>query len=183
MSKIDTLIERFKEHIQLPWTQGISANERVIFVIYDPADERQLLTKLDNFAHAAREANHDWLLFDLADQFGNWLSKHDYREGLFADPTAIADAVDDGFLDHLEAEFDAKVGEAVKNPETVVAVSGVGSLFDLIKTRKFIERCSPKVKGRLVLFFPGRIKDNNYHLLNKLDGWDYLAVPIVAGSR
>jgi hypothetical protein len=34
------------------------------------------------------------------------------------------------------------------------------------------------VKGRLVVFFPGTLEQNNYRLLDARDGWNYMAVPI-----
>ena len=34
------------------------------------------------------------------------------------------------------------------------------------------------VRGRLVVFFPGTLEQNNYRLLDARDGWNYMAVPI-----
>jgi hypothetical protein len=39
MSRLDRLIERYAEHIATPWPEGLSGIERVIFVVYPPADE------------------------------------------------------------------------------------------------------------------------------------------------
>lgn len=183
MSKIDTLVQKFREHIQLPWAAGKAPAERVIFLIYDPADERHLLTKIDEFAHASRVAEHPWKAIDISNEFGTWLATHKYREGLFEDPTAIADAVDEGFLDHLEAEISIHAGDKAHQEDAAVAIYGTGSLFNLLRVRKLVEKMAPKIQGRLVVFFPGRYENNDYHLLNRIDGWDYLAVPIVAGNR
>ena len=34
------------------------------------------------------------------------------------------------------------------------------------------------IRGRLALFFPGDVDNNNYRLLDARDGWNYLAIPI-----
>jgi len=62
----------------------------------------------------------------------------------------------------------------------VVAVSGVGALFGLTRTSTVIERVAPSIRGRLLVFFPGRHENAQYRLLDARDGWNYLAVPITA---
>ena len=62
----------------------------------------------------------------------------------------------------------------------MVSVLGVGSLFGLLKVSEVVDRFSPLVAGRLVVFFPGSCENNNYRLLDGYDGWNYLAVPITA---
>ena len=62
----------------------------------------------------------------------------------------------------------------------MVAVSGVAGLFGFAKVSSVIEKVVPKVRGRLVVFFPGEHEDNNYRLLDARDGWNYLAIPIKA---
>jgi len=64
--------------------------------------------------------------------------------------------------------------------EAVIAVSGVAGLFGFGKVSGVIEKVAPKVRGRLVVFFPGEHEDNNYRLLDARDGWNYLAIPIKA---
>ena len=63
---------------------------------------------------------------------------------------------------------------------TVVALSGVGSLFGLTKTSDVLDQVTDAIRGRLLVFFPGRYENSQYRLLDARDGWNYLAVPIIA---
>jgi len=67
--------------------------------------------------------------------------------------------------------------------DCVVALQGVGSLFGFLKVKEVVDKLAPKVKGRLLVFFPGSYEDNNYRLLDGYDGWNYLAVPITADKE
>lgn len=62
----------------------------------------------------------------------------------------------------------------------MVAVSGVAGLFGFAKVSSIVEAVASKVRGRLVVFFPGEHEDNNYRLLDARDGWNYMAIPIKA---
>ena len=41
MGRIDRLAERYKSFIALPWQKDLAGAERVIFIVYDKADERR----------------------------------------------------------------------------------------------------------------------------------------------
>jgi len=41
-----------------------------------------------------------------------------------------------------------------------------------------VDKLSPLVQGRLLVFFPGSCENDNYRLLDGYDGWNYLAVTI-----
>ena len=64
--------------------------------------------------------------------------------------------------------------------ETVVAVTGVASLFGFTRISQVLPLVEPHVRGRLLVFFPGVYENNNYRLLDARDGWNYLAVPITS---
>ena len=64
--------------------------------------------------------------------------------------------------------------------ETVVAVTGVASLFGFTRVSEVLPLVEPHIQGRLLIFFPGVYEQNNYRLLDARDGWNYLAVPITA---
>lgn len=69
--------------------------------------------------------------------------------------------------------------EALGSPDrTVVAVSGVGSLFGFLKISEVLPLVECRIPGRLLLFFPGVYENHNYRLLDARDGWNYHAVPI-----
>ena len=64
--------------------------------------------------------------------------------------------------------------------ETVVAITGVASLFGFTRISQVLPLVEPHVRGRLLVFFPGVYENNNYRLLDARDGWNYLAIPITA---
>ena len=71
-----------------------------------------------------------------------------------------------------------KLTAAEVDANTVVAVSGLASLFGLTYASAIFETVAPSVQGRLLVFFPGQHNGSNYRFLDARDGWNYLAVPI-----
>nr|WP_243888236.1 BREX protein BrxB domain-containing protein [Shewanella algae] len=84
------------------------------------------------------------------------------------------------YAEYIAAEFKAFTDNAGADNNTVVALSGVGSLFGFQKVKDIVDKLAPMVPGRLLVFFPGSYENNNYRLLDGYDGWNYLAVPITA---
>jgi len=78
----------------------------------------------------------------------------------------------------------AHVRQALTAPgvdeNTVMAISGVGGLFGLVRTSTIIDQVTSAIRGRLLVFFPGRYESSQYRLLDARDGWNYLAIPIIA---
>ena len=72
---------------------------------------------------------------------------------------------------------DALIAPGV-DTNTVVAVSGLASLFGLTLASAIFETVAPSIRGRLLVFFPGQHDGSNYRFLDARDGWNYLAVPI-----
>ena len=64
--------------------------------------------------------------------------------------------------------------------DTVVAITGVASLFGFARISQVLPLVDSHVRGRLLVFFPGVYENDNYRLLDARDGWNYLAVPITA---
>ena len=60
----------------------------------------------------------------------------------------------------------------------MVALIGVGSLYGFLRVSNLVRAVEPKIRGRLVVFFPGEKDGTNYRLLNARDGWNYLAQAI-----
>lgn len=75
-----------------------------------------------------------------------------------------------------------RIADALSSPDvdanTVVAVSGLASLFGLTYASAIFEKVASSVQGRLLVFFPGQHNGSNYRFLDARDGWNYLAVPI-----
>lgn len=62
--------------------------------------------------------------------------------------------------------------------ESVVAIYGVGSLYGFASVSDVLSRVDHAIKGRLAIFFPGRVQEGRYRLLDARESWDYHAVPI-----
>jgi hypothetical protein len=163
----------------VPWRGDAAAAQRVIFCVYNEKDELRLRARIDEFEIATRDAGHDWFVYDLTDTFAEWLSAQKYAESYFRKPTLLATLMPQ-YLDHIARQFEGFVRDRSADDGSVVALAGVGSLFGLLKVKSVVDRLSPMVQGRLVVFFPGTFENNNYRLLDGYDGWNYLAVPITA---
>jgi hypothetical protein len=144
-------------------------------------DERRLRPLIAEFEIATKQANHGWYLIDLTQSFANWLSYEDYKEEFFQNPEDMKPSLD---------EFKHSVKEIVveqlqlSTDTDVVAILGVASLFGFMRVSELVKAVKDKVKGRLVVFFPGEYDGNNcYRLLDARDGWNYLAMPITCHER
>lgn len=60
MSRLDALLKEYKELVSLPWKTGLSAKERVIFLIYNKNEEREMSEKAPEFQLATEAAGHRW---------------------------------------------------------------------------------------------------------------------------
>jgi len=177
MSKIDRLIRAYAEHISLPWARGLAGEQRTIFVCYDPADERRLRTRIDEFELATTSANHGWQRIDLTDAFAEWMGGLEYRDSYFQYPEDLPPALD-LFFEELSGKVQAKLAAA--SEDDVVALTGIGSLFGFLSISALVKSLAGAIQGRLVVFFPGEYEKNTYRLFDARDGWGYLAIPITA---
>lgn len=180
-NKLKRLADNFSKHIRVPWRDDAAAMQRVIFCVYDETEELRLRSRIDEFELAAREADHEWHLFDLTNSFAEWLAAQRYAESYFKKPELIATVLPK-YQQAIVAEFETFLAEHKADANSVVALQGVGSLFGLTKVKNVVDRLAPMVTGRLVVFFPGSYENNNYRLLDAYDGWGYLAVPITADN-
>ncbi|MEI6388304.1 MAG: BREX protein BrxB domain-containing protein [Spirochaetota bacterium] len=182
MARLESLVSKYRETVTTPWVSSIAAPQRVIFVIYSPLDELRLRVQLDEFKIATKEAGHGWAHEDLTEAFSAWMTEQEYRDSYFKKPEKLmrdanGDLVD--FSDALIKDLRAKV-EANCDENTVFSLSGIGSLFGFTHVSRLVESIRDKARGRLLVFFPGDLRDNNYRLLDARDGWDYLALAIHA---
>lgn len=182
MSRIDSLLVKYRRSVSAPWRSNIAAPQRVIFVVYDPNDELRLRVRLPEFELASLEAGHPWAVMDLSAAPAEWIAGHEYREAYYEDPDALlrdehgdVQGFTDWLLDRLKL-WARENGSA----DAVLALHGVGSLFGFARVAALVDGIKAEVQGRLVVFFPGDLRDGNYRLLDARDGWDYLALAIVA---
>lgn len=179
MNRIKRLSQSYGQYIAIPWRDDAAAAQRVIFCIYHETEELRLRAKIDEFEIATQAANHDWALFDLTDSFAHWLAAQRYAKSYFQKPHLLSTLLPK-YLDYIEAEFDAFLQNQNIDENFVVALQGVGTLFGFLKVKEVVDKLAPRVKGRLLVFFPGSHEGNNYRLLDGYDGWNYLAIPITA---
>jgi hypothetical protein len=180
MSLIEDLLAEYKRHVSAPWQNGLAGQQRVWFAIYEPTQERRLRFRLSDFEAATLQAGHGWRHLDLTDTFATWMAANEYRESYFDEPELMTYALND-----YAATVIQQVGDALDAPgvddETVVAISGLASLFGFTHVSTTVDAVSGRIKGRLLAFFPGdHDEQNHFRLLDARDGWNYLAVPIKA---
>ena len=147
--------------------------------VYDPAQERRLRLRIEEFEVATRNAGHGWSRIDLTDAFARWMAAQDYREAYFEQPEDLDLALEE-FGEFLAGEVRAGLTAPGVDANTVVAVSGVASLFGLTRASDLFKAVSSAIRGRMLVFFPGHYEGSNYRLLDARDGWNYLAVAITA---
>lgn len=142
---------------------------------YGKEHERRVRGRLDEFQLAAEQAGRGWAELDLAPLFGEWVAAQHWFDGLCRRP---------GTLNTVIGQFETAVAERVRErlagstPNDILALTGVASLFGLIRSQTLLTAIAPAVPGRLLVTFPGAHRGGIYRLLDARDGFDYRAVPI-----
>jgi hypothetical protein len=177
MSQIENLVKAYEQRVARDWSGQAAGPERIWIALYEPRDERRLRTQLTAFELATTGAGHPWVAHDLTDAFATWMAAQEYQEAYFEAPEDLELALD-GFAAHVAQGVLEKLQNA--DDRAVVALFGIGSLFGLTRVSRLLETVESKVRGRLLLFFPGEHEAGNLRLLDARDGWNYLAVIIRA---
>jgi len=173
MTRIEQLANRYVEVIRGDWSQTIAGAQRVVMVVYDKDLERNLRGQFGEFEQRTRTAGHGWEHFDCTRLFSDWLSQDDDREAFFEEPEDLRLTIETDFEPLVLDALQARLQQA--DEDTVVAVSGIASLYGFLHISKLIREVENDIRGRLVVFFPGSRHGNNYRLLDARDGWNYLA--------
>lgn len=176
MSRLDCLADKLAEHLSLPWRRTTSGAQRVVMVVYDNDMERAVRARMLIFENHVRALNLGWTHVDVTRLFSGWLGAHDYRDAYFEAPEVLQTPLETEFLEYAERRLGEALDAASEND--VVALTGVGSLYGLVRISTLVQRVERRIRGRLVVFFPGQKDGNNYRLLDARDGWNYLAVGI-----
>lgn len=182
MNRIKRLLGSYAKFIAVPWRDDTAPAQRVIFCVYNENDELRLRAKVEEFELSTRQAGHEWFVFDLTDTFADWLSGQRYAESYFQKPNLLSTLLPQ-YLTYITHQFSIFLDERDVDNNSVVALKGVGLLFGLLKVKLVVDKLTPMVKGRLVVFFPGTLENNNYRLLDGYDGWNYLAVAITGNNE
>ncbi len=182
MSMLDRLVTNYESFVQLPWTPNLSGKQRVWFAVYPPSEERQLRTKLPEFESATISSRHSWHLVDITSEPAAWIARHEYREELFAQPSAMTNIEQE-----MRSAIISKVAAACQAEgvaqNSVVAVLGTASLFGFTHVSGVVSEVEEYIRGRLLLFFPGSFERNLYRFMDARDGFNYMAVPITCEER
>jgi hypothetical protein len=185
MSRIDVLRRNYQRVCSLPWDRNVAGSQRVWLAVYGKEDERKLRLRLGMFEEATQQARHHWRRCDLTDAFADWLSSPPYSdlaESYFAAPNRLGVAPLGDFKKYVARIITTALDESNPAEDTVVAVSGIASLFGFARISEILPLVEMHVRGRLLVFFPGVYEQNNYRLLDARDGWNYHAVPITASE-
>lgn len=178
MSAIDRLVTNYERQVRLPWSSNMAGKQRIWFAVYPPAEERRLRARLPLFETLTMEAKHGWTTVDLTRLLPEYVSAHEYREGIFEEPAHFSANTE---LEDLAAE---KIRQACSSEDTnadgVVTILGLASLFDFMRVSSLIDRVEDVVRGRLLVFFPGEYQRNIYRFMDARDGFNYMAVPITS---
>jgi len=178
MSATDRLLVNYARHVSLPWAVHTSGKQRIWFAVYPPDEERRVRARLPQFEAHTLETKHGWSTVDLTGWLPEWIAGHEYREAIFAEPEQFSA---NGELETLAIE---RVRKACVSDEadtaSVVAITGLATLFDFMRVSSLVERVEDCVRGRLLVLFPGEFAGNVYRFMDARDGFNYLAVPITS---
>ena len=176
MGQIEDLASVYERHIGAPWQRTVSGAQRVMLGVYEKELERTLRARIGEFEQATQRRGHGWRRVDCTRWFSEWMAGDDYRDAYFEDPSLIGMKLEGELKDVIRQRLAAELEEADDN--TVVALSGVASLYGFMHISELVRGVEQSIQGRLVVFFPGTKDDGNYRLLDARDGWNYLAIGI-----
>lgn len=178
MARLEDLADVYGQHIATPWQRTVAGAQRVIMIVYDKELERVLRARTGEFETRTRAAGHDWHEVDLTTAFASWLAADEYRDAYFESPEDLRLKLQSELPDYAAEKIRTVLTSQEVSETSVVAVFGAGSLYGFTYVSEVLKRVEPDVRGRLVVFFPGTLEQNNYRLLDARDGWNYMAVPI-----
>lgn len=179
MSQVNNLIANYRRHVAIPWQTNLAGRQKVWFAVYPPSEERRVRARIKEFEIATLEAKRHWKLVEVTNLPAEWLSRHEYRDAYFEEPSALSMIAED-----LKAHVVSVMREACQDADkdTVVAVLGAGSLFGFLHLSGVIIDLEEAIRGRLLVFFPGEYERSVYRFMDARDGFNYMAVPITCSE-
>jgi hypothetical protein len=107
------------------------------------------------------------------------------RLSILADPGILEEYAQSMFRDYIQGLVATQLAgiPAEQMNRTIVALTGLMELYDLLHVSEVIEVMDKSFTGILAVFFPGERENNTYRFLGARTGWDYLAVPILADPQ
>ncbi len=177
-SKIDQLLASFEKVVNEPWSSSLSGQERIWFLVYDPADQRKVDLRTGDFETLTVKASKKWKSISMKNCFPQWMANHEYREEYFKEPEFIVDQLESEFIPFAIQFLKKELSHLDQDQDTLIAIKDVSALFGFSRLSEILKSCDKDFKGRMMVFFPGEFENNQYRLLDARDGWDYLARPI-----
>lgn len=179
-SKIDQLLPAYEVVVNEPWSTSLSGQERVWFLVYDPADQRKVDLRIGDFETATIKAGKKWKSISLKKCFPVWMSQHEYKEAYFASPKKLTTQLELSFKQFAISQIILELTEINADDSTVISIKDCSSLFGFARLSEILNSVVNDSKGRFLIFFPGEFDNNHFRLLDARDGWSYLARPITA---
>jgi len=177
-TKTDQLLDAYEKVVNEPWSTVLSGQERIWFLVYDPAEQRKVDLRLSDFETITLKANKKWEDISLKQCFPLWMAKHEYREDYFSNPEYIIDQLEAEFIPFVIKFLKSELKKTEQDQDTLIAIRDVSALFGFARLSEILKSCYKDFNGRMLIFFPGEFENNQYRLLDARDGWDYLARPI-----
>ena len=172
---VEDLLGAFRSRLAVPWRPDEAAAGRVWMLWYDKGLERRVRGRFAEFRLAAEQSQKGWHEFDLAPEFGKWVARQPWFERAARRPSTLGPVLPD-FEAHLTSQLRERLKECGQND--IFALTGVASLFGVVRASPLIAKVVDAVPGRLLITFPGTHQGGIYRLLDARDGWSYLGVPI-----
>lgn len=177
-TRIDLLLAAYEKVVHEPWSSALSGQERIWFLVYDPAEQRKVDLRMGDFETVAIKAGKKWKSISFKNCFPTWMAHHEYREDYFHSPEYIVDQLEAEFIPYAIQYLKSELMQLELDEDSLIAVRDVSALFGFARLSEILKSCERHFKGRLLIFFPGEFEHNHYRLLDARDGWDYLARPI-----
>ncbi|MEX2595757.1 MAG: BREX protein BrxB domain-containing protein [Salibacteraceae bacterium] len=178
MSKVEYLLHNFETVMQESWTGVLSLEERMYFLVYDPAEQRKVDLHLSDFENITSKSGKKWIHISLEGLFSEWMAQNEYRDAYFEDPEALVDQLEGVFKDYILDYLKEKISSAPQEKDVLIAITQITALFGFCRLSDILNSLQTNFPGRILLFFPGEFEKNHYRLLDARDGWNYLARPI-----
>ena len=180
MGRIEDLAAAYERHISLPWQNSLVGAQRVLMVVYDKELEKSFRARKGEFEQRTIKSGHKWTEYDCTQCFAQWMANVEYREAFFEFPDDLRMKVTGEFLGYVANPLRELLTRS--DTDTVVALTGVASLYGFLRVSELVRAVEPDIKGRLAVFFPGVKEGSSYRLLDARDGWNYLAYSITLNA-
>jgi hypothetical protein len=183
MGRIEDLADEYERHLAGAWQHTLAGAQRVVFVVYPKDDERVLRARLSEFQQRTEHSErggHRWSHCDCTTLFAQWMADDEYRDAYFEVPDDLRIKLDTEFQEYVASHVRGylRSGDDAADKDTVVAITGLGSLYPFLHVSLLIRALEPDIQGRLVVFFPGSKNGTNFRFLDARDGFHYLGTSI-----